>query len=140
MAMLYADRAFISVNGQQFVDVKSARLKQNFNSKPVPTMTPKRFNTGYVQGNTDIDVNFEINVENSLASPKLEDIDFSTNDVSLNFICGQDQYIAGSLFMKTAEQAAPGVGEPVTKTWDLGALTLTDAAGNSSLFNLVLNP
>lgn len=138
MSMLYADRAFISVNGARLVDVQSATLRQNFNAKAVPTMTPDRFNTGFVRGNTDIDVTVQIAVENALARPKLESIDYEANDVQLTFLVGADQYVATGLFPKDVEDASSGIGEEVKTTFNFGALKLTDAIGNSALFSLSL--
>ena len=136
--MLYADRAFISINGARIADVQSATLRQNFNAKPVPTMTPDQFNTGFVKGNVDIDITMQIAVEQSLARPKIEALDFANNDVQLTFYVGSDQYVATKLFPKDTEDAASGIGEEVKTTFNFGALKLTDAIGNSVLFNLSL--
>lgn len=138
MAMKYADRAFISVNGAAIQDVQTATLKQNKNAKIVPSMTPDSFNRGFVQGNTDIDITVQIAVENQQARPKLEAIDYENNDVALTFIFGSDQFIATGLFCKDAEDSAPGIGEEVKTTWNFGALRLQDAEGNSALFNIQL--
>lgn len=101
-------------------------------------MTPDGFNRGFVQGNRDIDITVVIAVENQLSRPKFESIDYETNDVSLTFIVGADQYIATSLFLKDNDDNAGGIGDEVKTTFNFGALRLQDAVGNSSLFNLVL--
>src|SRR5258708_37579723 len=100
MATKYADRGFIAVNGVPLIDVQSISVKQNFNAKQVKSMTPDGFDRGYVEGNPDIDVNFVLAVENLLASPKLEAIDFQANNVSLNAVFGADQYTVQNLFRK----------------------------------------
>lgn len=138
MSTKYADRAFISVNGARLADIQSASLKQNKNAKAVPTMTDDGFNRGFVQGNTDIDIVLTLAVQNQLSRPKLEAIDFENNDVQLTFICGAEHFIATGLFLKDAEDNSGGVGDEVKATFNLGALKLTDAVGNSSLFNLQL--
>lgn len=138
MAVKYADRAFISINGKPLADVQSASLRQNRNARPVPTMTKDRFNKGYVEGNTDIDVNLVLAVQNSLASPKLENVNYAAADVQLTFVAGSDQYIATGLFMKDSDQAAGSVGDEVKKTLNFGALKVTDAVGNSVLFDIEL--
>lgn len=138
MATKFADRAFLSVNGAKIADLQTANLNQNFNSKAVPTMTPDQFNRGFVAGNMDIDIDLEIAVQNALATPKLESIDFATNDIQLTFIVGADQYVATGLFVKTSKNAASGIGQEVKKSWTFGALKVTDAVGNSVLFNLSL--
>lgn len=137
MATKYADRAFISINGVPVVDVQSASLKQNRNAKPVPSMTPDQWNRGFTQGNTDVDITLQIAVENTLARPKFEAIDYETNNVQLTFIEGVDQFIATGLFLKDLDDNAGGVGEEVKTTFNFGALRVTDAVGNSSLFDFV---
>lgn len=139
MATVYADRAFISVNGAPMIDVQSASLKRNFNAKAVPNMTQDNFNTGFVQGNTDIDIDLEVAVQNTLASPKLESLPFKTSDIALTFVCGADQYVATGLFMKNTDQNASGIGSEVKKTFSMGALKLVDSVGNvASILNINL--
>jgi hypothetical protein len=138
MSTKYADRAFISVNGTRLVDVQSASLRQNKNARPVPVMSDDGFNRGFVQGNTDIDINVVIAVRNQLSRPKLESIDYESNDVQLTFICGAEQFVATSLFLKDNEDNAGGIGDEVKTTFNFGAIKLTDGVGNSSLFSLEL--
>lgn len=136
MATQYADRAFLSINGAKLIDLQSASLKQNLNAKPVPNMTQDQFNTGFVQGNTNIDITLQIAVENTLARPKLESLPFGTSDIALTFAVGADLYTASGLFMKDTDDNAAGIGEEVKTTFNFGALKLVDVVGNSSLFNL----
>lgn len=138
MATKYADRAFISVNGARLADIQSASLKQNKNAKAVPSMTPDGFNRGFVQGNTDIDISLQIAVQNQLARPKLEAIDYENNDVQLTFVVGADQFVATGLFLKDVDDNAGGVGDEVKTSFNLGALRVTDGVGNSALFNIEL--
>jgi len=138
MSTKYADRAFISINGARLADIQSASLKVNQNRRPVPSMTPDRFNRGFVEGNKDIDITLSLAVQQGLARPKLEAIDYNTNDVQLTFVCGADQYIATGLFLKDSDDNAGGIGDEVKSTFNFGALKLTDAVGNSSLLNLSL--
>lgn len=138
MSMLYADRAFISINGARLVDVQSATLRRNENAKAVPSMTPDRFNRGFVRGNLDFDINVTIAVENQLARPKLESFDYENNDVQLTFLVGADQYVATGLFPKDVEDGASGVGEEVKTSFNFGALKCVDAIGNSLLFPITL--
>lgn len=138
MATKYADRAYVSINGARFADLQSASLKQNKNARAVPSMTPDGYNRGYVQGNTDIDITMQIAVQNQLSRPKLEALDYENNDIQLTFVVGADQYIATGLFNKDVEDSAGGVGDEVKTTFNFGALRVTDAVGNSVLFNLSL--
>lgn len=136
--ILYADRAFLSVNGARILDVQSSSLKQNFNAKPVPSMTPNRRNRGATRGNLDIDVMIQIAIENDLARPKLENIDFDNNDVQITYQVGADQYVAKGIFVKDAEDNAGGIGDEAKTTFNFGALDLVDAVGNSVLFGISL--
>lgn len=139
MTTRYADRAFVSVNGAPMFDVQSASLKQNHNRKPVQSMTNDGFNRGFVQGNKDIDVTMVIAVENQLGRPKLDTINYESNSVQLTFVVGADQYVATGLFLKDNDDNAAGVGQEVKTTFNFGALKLSDATGNSSLFNINFN-
>jgi len=138
MATKYADRAFLTINGAAIVDLQSASLKINKNARVVPSMTRDGFNRGFVQGNTDIDITCAIATQNLLASPKLESLDYETNDIAIQFQCGADVYSATGVFNKDTEQSAGGIGDEVKKTWNFGALKLVDAVGNSALFNIQL--
>lgn len=138
MATKYADRAFISVNGVRVADVQSSQLKQNHNRKAVNSMTNDGFNRGFVQGNRDIDITLQIALQNRLARPKFESIDYESNDVQITYIVGSEQFVATGIFLKDNDDNAGGVGDEVKSTFNFGALRLQDAVGNSSLFNLSL--
>lgn len=138
MATLYADRAFVTVNGARIADVQSASLKQNYNARAVPSMTRDRFNKGFVRGNVDIDITMTVAVQNALARPKIEFIPFESADVQLTFVVGADKFIATGLFIKDASDDAGGIGDEVKTTFNLGALKLVDSIGNSSIFNISL--
>lgn len=138
MAMKYADRAFISINGKKIADVQTASLKQNLNAREVPTMTNDGFNRGHVQGNRSIDVSLTIAVRNLEPRPKLESINYETNDVQLTFVCGAEQFICTGLFMKDTDDNAGGVGDEVKTSFNFGAIKITDAIGNASLFDISL--
>jgi hypothetical protein len=138
MAVKYADRAFLNIAGIEMQDVQSATLRQNPNTRVVPSMTRDGRNKGFVQGNLDIDITLTIAIQNTLASPKIEAINFETNDIQLTFECGADVYTATGLFRKEIETASGGIGDEVKKTFNFGALDLIDSAGNSALFDILL--
>lgn len=138
MATRYADRAFISINGARVIDVQSASLKQNLNSRIVPSMTQDGFNKGFVKGNRDIDVTLALATQNQLSRPKFESIDYENNDVQLTFIVGAEQWVCRGLFLKDAEDNAGGIGDEVKATFNFGAQSIQDAVGNSVLFNVSL--
>ncbi len=139
---MYADRAFLAMNGVEFQDVQSASLEIIFNAKPVPSMTRKPWNKGVVQGNTDINLDFTLAVQNSLGTPKVDQLDYAGNNISLNFQCGADIYTANNVFIKNAKMDASGIGEEAKKTSQFGALSLVDSVGNSALFvtSITLRP
>jgi hypothetical protein len=136
MATLYADRAFLTVNGVEFQDVESASLKMNDATKPVPSMTRNRRNKGFVKSNREWTGNIVVAVQNKLASPKLEDIDFENNSVALTYEVGADRYTTVDLDLVDMDLTASGVGSEVKKTFNLVATDVIDQVGNSSLFNL----
>jgi hypothetical protein len=138
MSVRYADRAFLSINGQRIADLQSASLKVNKNARVVPSMTRDGYNKGFVQGNADFDLTCQIAVQTLLASPKIESLDFEVNDIAATFECGSDSYTLTGLFLKDTDQSAGGIGDEVKKTWNFGALKMVDAVGNSSLFNIQL--
>jgi len=138
MSVKYCDRAFLSMNGVQFADLQSGTLRQTKNARVVPSMTNDGFNRGYVQGNTDIDITAVIAVRNKLARAKLEATDFENNDVQVTWRAGAEQFVATGVFLKSAEDAAGGIGDEVKCTFEMGAVKLVDSVGNSSLFNLSL--
>lgn len=138
MATKYADRAFISVNGTRLADIQSASLRQNKNARAVPTMTPNGRNRGFVQGNLDIDIALTLAVQNALARPKLEAIDYEQSDVQITWVCGAELFVATGVFNKDVEDNAGGVGDEVKATMNFGALDLQDAVGNSVLFDIEL--
>lgn len=139
MAQKYADRAFITVNGVPVLDIQSASLKQNKNSRAVPSMTRDGFNRGFVKGNVDIDIMIQIAVLNQLARPKIDFIDFENADVGIVFVCGVEQFVCSGVFDKDSEDNAGGIGDEVKTTFNLGALRITDAVGNAAeLFDISL--
>jgi hypothetical protein len=140
MSTKYADRAFVAINGAALFDVESANFKQNKSRRPVVTMTNDGYNRGFVEGNWDFDISMVIANENQLARPKLEAIDYENNNVSLNWVVGANQFVVNNLFMKDVTDDAPGVGQEVKTTFNFGALVMTDAIGNSSLFDFTTVP
>lgn len=138
MATVYADRAFISVNGSRIGDIQSASLKQNHNRKAVKSMTPNRRDRGFVRGNLEIDISLSLAIQNDLARPKLEGIDYEGSDVQITFIAGAEVFVATGVFLKDNDDNAGGVGDEVKGSFNFGALDLKDTVGNSSLFNISL--
>lgn len=139
MSTVYADRAFLSVNGVAVIDLQSSSLRQNFNARPVDTMTPDKFNRGFVQGNTHIDIGMNLAVQKDLARPKIDQIDFEANDISVTYVVGADQFVALGCFKKDASDDTSGVGTESKFAINIGATKLVDAIGNAAeLFDIQL--
>lgn len=136
--MLYADRARMYVNGVELLDVQSVTVNLNDSTKVVPTMTADRRNKGWTRGNREITVSCEVAVQDKLASAKLENIDYDSQDVSMLFQQGADKYLLKSLCVNTMAQSASGVGTEGKKTYNFFALDFVDMIGNSALFQTSL--
>lgn len=134
MSTLYADRGFISVNGVPILDVESITVRLSDGTKHVPTMTRNRRFTGTVKSNREISSNFAVAVQNSLATPKLESIDYQTNNVALTFEHGADRYTLVNMDFVDMEQSASGVGAEGKKSFNAIFLDVIDQVGNSALF------
>lgn len=134
MGVLYADRGFISINGVEVLDVESITLKQSDGTKPVATMTRNRRVKGFVKGNRDISLNFSVAVQSTLGSPKLEAINYDTQDVALTFEHGGDRYTCTGLNFVDVDQSASGVGSEGKKSFNMVAVDVIDQVGNSALF------
>lgn len=131
---LFADRGFLSVNGVEVLDVESIEIKVTDGTKYVQTMTRNRRHKGTVKGNRDINISLSVAVQNALGSPKLENIDYHSNDVALTFEHGADRYtITGVDFVDTS-QSASGVGSEGKKSFNLLGGDIIDQVGNSALF------
>lgn len=134
MSQLFADRGFLSMNGVPLLDIESITVRLSDGTKHVPTMTRNRRFSGTVKGNREISCNFAIAVQNSLASPKLEMIDYQSNNVALTFEHGADRYSLVNMDYVDSEQSASGVGSEGKKSFNMIALDIIDQKGNSSLF------
>ena len=107
-------------------------------TKVVQTMTVDRRNKGWTRGNREITVDCEVAVQNALASAKLENIDYDTQDVSMLFQQGADKYLLKGLCFGTLSQSSSGVGTESKKTFHFTALDMVDMVGNSALFQTTL--
>jgi len=136
--VLYIDRAFISVNGVEILDIKNITLRVADGTKVVPTMTRNRRNKGTVKGNREINAHVGIAVQSGLGTPKLENIDYINSDVALTFEHGGDRYTLTGLDFVDADQNAPSVGTEGEKGWNFVAMDIIDQVGNSSLFSTSL--
>lgn len=135
MGVLFIDRGYVSINGVEVLDVESIELKLADGTKFVPTMTRNRRNKGTVKGNRDINLSFAVAVQATLGTPKIESIDFNSQDVALTFEHGGDRYSCVGLDFVDVSQSASGVGSEGKKSFNMLATDVIDQVGNSALFN-----
>lgn len=138
MGVLYIDRMFVSINGVEVLDIESASLKVSDGTKFVPTMTRNRRNKGTVKGNRDISGNLAVAVQSTLGTPKIENIDFNSQDVAITMEHGADRYTLVGVDFVDLEQSAQAVGSEGKKTFNMLATDIIDQVGNSALFNTSL--
>jgi len=136
MTQLYIDRAFLNFNGVDIQDITDAELSRNDGTKVVPTMSRDHRNKGFTRGNREVKLRFSVAVQASLATPKIEDLDFESNDYSIGFEHGGDRYSIIGLAFADDTQSASGVGAEGKKQFNMLALDVIDQKGNSALFNL----
>lgn len=135
MGTLYIDRGFVSVNGVEVLDVTDITLRVADGTKYVATMTRNRRNKGYTKGNREINGHVGTAVQSGLGSPKLENIDYDSQDVALTFEHGGDRYTLVGMNHANMEQSAPAVGTEGKKGWDFLFTDIIDQVGNSALFS-----
>lgn len=138
MGVLFIDRGFISINGVEVLDVESITVRWSDGTKLVPTMTRNRRAKGTTKGNREYTLNFAIAVQATLGTPKIEGIDFQSQDVRLTYEHGGDRYTFVGLDHVDTEQSAPSVGTEGKKTWNMVATDHIDQVGNSALFPTAL--
>lgn len=134
MGVLYIDRMFVSINGVEVLDVESADLKVSDGTKYVETMTRNRRHKGTVKGNRSISGTIAIAVQSQLGTPKLENIDYNSQDVALTMEHGGDRYTLTGVDFVDMDQSAAGVGTEGKKTFNILAADIIDQVGNSALF------
>ena len=139
MGVLYVDRGRVTINGTEVLDVENISLKMSYGTKYVPTMTTNRRHKGTVKGNLDINLSFAVAIQSTLGSPKLESINYNTQDVALTFSHGGDRYTCTGLDFVDTDQSAGGVGQEGKKTFNMLATDVIDQVGNSALFSTALS-
>lgn len=139
MGVLYIDRGFISLNGVDVLDVENIQLRQADGTKAVPTMTRNRRTKGFVKGNREISLSFSVAVQSALGSPKIESIDFDSNNAAMTFEHGGDRYSVVGLNFVDTDQSASGVGSEGKKSFNMVGTDVIDQVGNSALFPTTLS-
>ncbi len=138
MGVLYIDRMYLTMNGVEILDIEQADLKRSYGTKYVPTFSRTRRNKGTVKGNLDINVSLTTAVQSTLATAKLEDIDYNAQSVAMTAEHGGDRYTLTDMDFVDTDQTASGVGSEGKKAFNFLALDYVDQVGNSVLFQTSL--
>jgi len=125
---LFADRAFITINGFETAHVKTSNLKSSESLSRVSTMTRNRRDPGYKRGNKSIQISLTLEIEQQKAQIDLAIAD-PTADVQLVYECGAERYNA--LGLAQSEMTLDGSVGDANKQITLEALDLVNENGTS---------
>jgi hypothetical protein len=128
MTKLFADRAFVTVNGFELVHLKTADLEIDEALTVVDTMSRNHRSAGYKQGNKKISLTLELEVEALAAQFDLA-LANPTADIGVVWELGGERYIAtGVRQASTSMKGAVGGG---SKSIKLMALDVVNENGTS---------
>jgi len=132
----FADRCFISINGQEQINVISARCTRVENRRAVPGMTRNRRDLGFIEGNVSVRGAFTLAIPASDTPSIIEQIDFGAYDVFAvfefgAFSGGTDRVTVGPLWLNDSDRNSPAVGTEATKTYEFAALELFSSTMSS---------
>lgn len=88
----FADRVFITINGNEVMHAKSATIRRTKNLQRVDTMTRNKRSAGYKYGNTHVSLSLGLDIEQKRAQidPALASDDA---DISVVAEAGGERYI-----------------------------------------------
>ena len=138
MGSKFADRAFISLNGIEVLDVQSARLSFNKSRQRVSTMTRNGQDAGFVEGNQAPEAQFSVAIRKLKGLPPLQSIDFGTNSVALVFEVGGNFFLVTDGWIEGPEIDASRVGGEATASYTFHGLALIDQHGSNVTDDIVL--
>jgi hypothetical protein len=125
---LFADRAFLTINGFEALHVKSSNLQCSENMARVSTMTRNRRDAGFKFGNRSIQITAELEIEADRAQIDLA-LAKGTVDIGLVYECGGERYTATGIRQGSFSlQGSVGEG---SKSLNLEALDLVNENGSS---------
>lgn len=125
---LYADRAFVEVNGNEVADLVSADCNADQALSVVDTMSKNYRSAGYKKGNLKVSLKLTMAITRKQAQIDMALADDEA-EVNAVFICGGERYIAKDLAQST--MALTGSVGDASKSLDLMALDLVNENGNS---------
>ena len=125
---IFADRVFLTMNGFELLNVKSAGLKMNMNLSRVETMTRNYKTAGYKHGNRSYQLTLGLDIESKKAQIDLALADPAA-DINCVFECGGERYIATGLAQ--ADANIDGSVGDASKSINLEALDCVNENGVS---------
>ena len=135
MSKLFADRAFVSVNGFELLELENLDFTINPNLTRVETMTRNRQSAGFRFGNKAISLVLTLAVERDKAQINLGLAD-PAKTVTIGMEMGGDKFTFTGI--KQGELSGTASVGNATKTLNLEALNVIDEKGNSRLSDLSL--
>ena len=128
MGKIYADRAFIEINGTELAGAENVDLNVNENLTRVDTMTRTKRAAGYRKGNLVVNGSFTLAVESDRPQVNLALKDPSLT-ANLAFIMGGERFSV--IDVEQAEMSHSGTVGNATKTIRFEALDIVDDTGRS---------
>ena len=136
MAKIYADRAFIEINGTEVADVESLDLTVSESLSRVETMTRNKRSAGFRKGNKVVNGSFTLAVESDRSQVNLGLKDPSST-ANLAFTMGGERFSV--IDVEEAEMSHSGSVGNATKTIRFEALDVVDENGRSRLADFGLS-
>lgn len=129
----YADRAFISINGVEVADVKTASVTRTQNLSRAETMTRNKRTSGFKKGNLSVTGSYELDIKALQASI---DIGIADPDVEVNMVfeVGGDRYAVKD--MAESDMTITGSVGDAGKSTNFEAIDIVNENGAS--VNIVL--
>lgn len=135
MAKLFADRAFVAINGFEILELENLDYTASENLTRVETMTRSRRSAGFRKGNKAVNLVLTLATEKDKAQINLALKD-PANVASVVVEQGGDKY--SFIDVEQSELSGTAAVGNATKTLNLEALDFVDEKGNSRLSDLSL--
>ncbi len=135
MSTLFADRAFVSMNGFEIAEIENIDYSFNPNLTRVETMTRSRKSAGFRKGNKAISLVLTLAIKNDEAQINLA-LKEPSNVLTVGVEMGGDKF--AFIDVEQGEMSGTATVGTATKTLNLEALDFVDEKGQSRLSDLSL--
>jgi hypothetical protein len=135
MAKIYADRAFLEINGVEILDIESIDYDINENLTRVETMTRNRRSAGFRKGNKAINLSTTLAVETD--RPQLN-LALKDPAATMNLVIEMGGERLSFIDCEQSQQTGSGTVGNANKTLNLEAIDFVDENGRSRLSELQL--